>query len=287
MIVFDPKEHKYTYAGKDPKYKKHPFVSTTTFIGWFKNPFDGDYWSLYKALKDYYMEIGKEEDKWNSVKRKVGGWQNVVDFYRKHEQRVDPRVRMDIRVRQQGYLTEWEHKKKVSTDRGSIIHRELEDDVFVAEKFTDRGNVYKVEQADFFYHKVDPATVHSYPECIIYNLEHMVSGMVDRVDKEGIYLDIVDYKTNIEITKSPFMDQKMKVIDLPDANYYHYQMQMSIYGWMLERFGYKVRSLTLEHLVTPDRYSKRVMDIVPYEMEYRPDLVEKMMDYRFNRKLIK
>lgn len=286
MIKFDEKSHTYTYAGSEERYKKKKFVSTTTFIGWFKNKFDEEYWSLYKALKDHYLSFG--EERWNKVKKSAGGWDKVVSFYKKHQSKVDAESRLIIHLKQQKYIADWGHKRKVSNIKGTGIHKDLEDDAFHAREFVgDRGKKHVVQAADFFYHKVDKVSVKSFPECIIYNLDNMLSGTVDRVDKDGIYLDIYDYKTNIEITKEPFMDQKMKVIGLPDANYYHYLLQMSIYGWMLEQFGYKVRSLNLEHLITKDRYSREVVDIVPYEMEYRPDLVEMMLLYRYDKSEIK
>ena len=34
---------------------------------------------------------------------------------------------------------------------------------------------------------------------------------------------------------------------LPDSNFYHYTIQLGIYGWMLEQKGYKVRSLIIEY----------------------------------------
>lgn len=288
MIDFNEKLHKYTYIGTDKRYIGKSFVSATTFIGWFKNPYDSEYWATYKAIKDYYTIIS--EQRWNIIKRFAGGWENVVDFYNRSvlSGKVNFEVQNDIIHRKLDYLTLWKTYSNIANDKGSKIHKDLEDDVIGSKSFVgDDGNVYKVSGQKFFYENPPPSpSSGSYPECIIYNLEYMICGMVDRVEADEIWLDITDYKTNKEVTKEPFKNAKMKILGIPDCNYYHYMLQMSLYGWMLEKFGYKVRSLTLEHLKTKDRYTYKVDDVETIKMEYRPDLIEKMVMYRYKRKHI-
>jgi hypothetical protein len=282
-IDFNEAEHKYTYTGNDPKYIGKPFVSTTTFIGWFKNEFDGEYWATYKAVKDVYDSIGT----FSKIKKAAGGWEGVVDYWRANSHKAPRANQITVEVRKQWYLNDWASKGRIANVKGSKIHKDLEDDVHSAQQFVaDNGKVYGVKKIDRFYEKGITVGDDSYPECIIYNLDFSLSGMVDRVERSGIYLDITDYKTNIKVDKESFRDQTMKVLGIPDSKFNHYQIQMSIYGWMLEQYGYKVRTLTLEHLITESRESERVVDSKTYAMEYRPDWVEKMLEYRFNRKAI-
>lgn len=293
-IAFNEEEHKYTYIGDNPKYKKKPFVSATTFIGWFKNDFDGDYWSSYKAIKDHYSNIS--DRRWSQIKYAAGGWENVVQYYLDNQHRASLHTRSDITNRKNAYLEEWALSGKIANEKGTGLHKDLEDDYFHSQQVIgENKKTYSVAKPQpnkengylGFYNLQEKEGQSIYPECVIYNLEYMISGMVDRVDRDGIYLDIVDYKTNIKIEKDAFMDQVLFILGIPDAKYYHYQIQMSLYGWMLEKFGYKVRSLTLEHLITESRSSSKVLDTISYPMEYRPDWIEKLVEYRFKKDRIK
>lgn len=278
-IAFDPVQHRYTYVGNDDRYKHINFLSTTQFIDKFKNKFDAYYWSMYKAIKDY--SIGISEANWVNVKRKAGGWEKVVHYYNKNVSEIQLKVRAEIEHRALTYRNDWVKKGDISKVKGTGIHQDLEDDFIVAQEFTKEKTNFKVHAGTFFYEELRSEGCESYPECIIYNLENALSGMVDRVERDGLFLDITDYKTNIEIKTEAFMKQTMKILGIPDCSYWHYTLQMSIYGWMLEQFGYTIRSLSLEHLITENRESKKVVDIKVYPIQYRPDLVKEMLQYRY------
>lgn len=278
-IAFDPKEHRYTYVGSDPQYQDIVFLSATQFIGKFKNPFDGLYWSTYKAIKDYCESISANN--WYQVKRRAGGWQNVVSYYKTNIQDIPEKTQKNIAKRAMDYRNDWNHKGAIANAKGTDIHEDLEVDFITAQEFAKERTNFTISSNNYFYEDHLITGSECYPECISYNLDYAICGMVDRIEREDHYLDITDYKTNLEIKKEPFMNQMMKVLDIPDVNYYHYTIQMSLYGWMLEKFGYTIRSLSLEHLITESRESKKVVDIVTHSIEYRPDLIEKMLPYRY------
>jgi len=41
---------------------------------------------------------------------------------------------------------------------------------------------------------------------------------------------------------------KSPIGHLMDCNYIHYELQMSMYAWMLEQFGFTVRNIAFHHL---------------------------------------
>ena len=215
-IAFDPVKHKYTYIGDDPKHKDIKFLSTTTFIKKFKNEFESFYWSYYKAIKNHCLAVS--EDNWRRVKQKAGGWNKVYDYYINNIDSIPGFQVMDIERRATEYRKQWEELGKIAREKGSEIHSNLENDFINAVEFEHNGNVYEVKANLFFYELGITEGTDSYPECIIYNLDHGLSGMVDRIEREGIYLDISDYKTNVKIETEAFMDNKMKVLDVPDSS---------------------------------------------------------------------
>ena len=102
------------------------------------------------------------------------------------------------------------------------------------------------------------------------------TGQADVVERIGDEVHIKDYKTSKSIDFEAFMDNKMlePVQELPDTNYSKFTLQLSLYGWMLEELGYKIKSLTIIHL---DRITGN--PIQDYPLAYRKDLVTKLLEH--------
>lgn len=97
-----------------------------------------------------------------------------------------------------------------------------------------------------------------YPELLLWNDEYQIAGQGDEPYIESIglkrYVDIKDFKTNKEIKMESYKDWKKgyqmmqgPLKHLQCCTYTHYQLQLSLYGWMLEQHGYIVRNLIVEH----------------------------------------
>ncbi len=98
-----------------------------------------------------------------------------------------------------------------------------------------------------------------YPELIISDDEYKVAGTADRVFFETIlgqrFVDIDDYKTNQDIPKKSFYvrGQGYKMMNYPvnhlmDCKHSYYNLQTSIYAYLLERKGFIVRKTGYHHL---------------------------------------
>lgn len=259
-VIFEPKGHKY-YNERNDQY-----TSVTTLIGKYKNPFDEEYWATYKSIK---IVLGNR-NMFDIFKKEAGGWENVVAYWS-----ANPILLDEVLDKILEFKKKWEQERKAACDRGTREHLKREEMMksckLIRGTSKHTRNIYlPVSSNSIMSYSNENA---AYAEALVWNHQYQIAGQVDRVEQEGIELDIKDYKTNKKITKEPFMGRTMfhPLRDVPDANYYHYQLQMSLYGWILEQVGYKVRSLELIHVTeTGD---------VSYQVRYMPGWIEKMLHH--------
>ncbi len=91
----------------------------------------------------------------------------------------------------------------------------------------------------------------------MWNEEFRIAGQADKVIIED-YIDIDDYKTSKKIDtvsfkhyENGYVMMKSPVYNLMDCNFFHYTLQLSIYGWMLSKVLNKpVRNLRIYHTIT-------------------------------------
>lgn len=85
----------------------------------------------------------------------------------------------------------------------------------------------------------------TFPELKIWRHDYAIAGRMDKPTIEttgtGRYLHIEDYKTNRKIAKEGFNGAMMTgpLSHLPDAEWYHYAFQLSLYQFMGEYHGFK------------------------------------------------
>jgi hypothetical protein len=87
-------------------------------------------------------------------------------------------------------------------------------------------------------------------EWLVYDEMSKICGSIDMVyfNKEDNTLNIFDWKRSKKITKDSFGKYaKTECINhIPDANYFHYSLQLNIYKAILEKnYGFKVKDLNL------------------------------------------
>lgn len=235
-IAFDEAQHKYRRRGTE-------YISVTTLIHRYCEPFDGEYWSVYKAVKDVLSKYHE----WQNFKWSCGGWENVVGTY--NSRKVKPHWQ-EVQARKQYYLDKWAEAGRIARDKGTKVHKDLEDEINDSISIKHEGGEVMIPTPGVAMH--DPLTQERnavIAEPIVFNDRYQIAGMVDRVDKRGQVIDITDHKTSKEITKVAFMDKVLldPVQHIPDANYYVYSLQLSLYAWMLEQFGYKIGKLQIGH----------------------------------------
>lgn len=106
--------------------------------------------------------------------------------------------------------------------------------------------------------------------------------MADIVIKNGNEVIIGDWKTNKEIKTKGYFDKKTNKVQcmkyplnkIPDVNYYHYTLQMSIYMWLLQQQYPDITcgGLFIWHIDHDGNETK-------YDCEYLKDDVERLLKH--------
>ena len=267
--TFKEDTHQYFYMGKE-------FISVTTLIKEYAGKFDSKHWSTYKAVKDV-MEYYNE---WTIYKKQAGGWENVVNFWSSNPTRLD-----EILDRKKYYLDLWEEEGRVARVKGTLAHNEKEQEIkgHITSRTASAGEFVEVplgiNEAAIMEGDFDSQGV--FAELLVWNEAYGVAGQVDKVIKRKKHIDLEDYKTNKKLATVGFRGAMMKypLNSLPDCNISHYQIQLSLYAWMLQKRGYHIGKLIIRHI--PDSRTD-----IPIEVEYRPDLVELMLNHYAKRRKI-
>ena len=180
----------------------------------------------------------------------------------------------------------WDLEKNRACNDGSNFHNEQE------EEDIKNNNAIANHETDAIY---DLSTLNDgiYTELMIWDDEYLICGKSDKViistDEKNLnpYISIKDYKTNKELkinynfinknTGEPVVNKYMlePISHLVDCNYIHYTLQLSLYAYMLERKGFKVKDLELLH--TPN-YDKNNMK--SYQLPYMREEIIAMLNTR-------
>jgi hypothetical protein len=186
-----------------------------------------------------------------------------LSFYKRR--REDPSI-TPSKIRK-----EW----KATRDNGTAVHKEIHEYINGTRDLTNDNNPRSVAAYNFYdslLSKYSSCEVH--PEQVVYSEELKIAGTVDLVvDLGDNTLILVDWKTNAQIRQEAYKGETGLGVcsDLPNTNYSHYTLQLSLYAYILERdYGYTVDKLYLVHLME-DRFE-------PYRIQYRKDKILEMVN---------
>lgn len=278
-LYFNSDKHQYVF-GTAPT-KGNVFISVTTLIGLFKAKFDSDYWSYYKGLQ---RALGIEDKKeFSTLLRRR--WQFDFDSKNKkdltHIGMLNGISEKELLEAQNIILHEWKITNTTATTKGSKFHAFRENKAYVDKGAEHEGIFVKLieelpEGLEDLHH---PLYSISIPELRLYNEEFMLAGTADEIfvnpDKT---FSISDFKTNkkIDLTNK-YQKMSYPLEHLEDNNFNHYCLQISIYAWMLEQFGYKPDTLKFLHVVIDE--DDNVLSETPYYTHYMKKEVEDMLNY--------
>lgn len=273
-IAFEEEAHIY-YDVTQPDQK---FISVTTLIHSFTQPFDKEFWSAYKALEKLL-----DKDSWAIEKKSL---LNTKKFDKvlleMHE--IDEN---DFNREQQAILDAWDEENRKSCERGTRIHADLENSFYKKGKDID---ISKYQIGGKFECRKDYNDLDLengiYPEYLISRVSPdgklRIAGQIDLLVKKGNKFIIGDWKTNKKIETKSFYNKntkssvKMKypLNTLDDVNYYHYALQLSTYAWMIQQLdpAYEIEDLVLVHFDHND-------NMTVYHMPYLKDEVIKMLAF--------
>lgn len=278
-VAFNNDEHCYWNVDDNEKY-----ISVTTLIHQFTQPFDKEFWSAYKALEKLLPK-----DSWAIEKKSLLNThkfdKSILELYDISEN--------DFNQTQQGILDDWDNENKRSCERGTRIHEEIENSFY---KNSTNISLQKFGIGGKFECKKDYPELDLeygvYPEYLISRESDdgilRIAGQVDLIVKSGNEITIIDHKTNKKIDmKSGFntatkQNAKMQypLNNLMDCNFYHYTMQLSTYAWMLQKINpnFIIKDLILNH------YDHEGNNTI-YHCDYLKTEVERMLCF-YKKKLI-
>ena len=273
-VAFQEENHKYF----DLDNPSNTYISVTTLIEKFAQPFDKDFWSKYKALEKLLAP-----DEWKIEKKSILAThkipKEILSTYNISE--------LDFNKAQQDILDEWDKTNAESCERGTKIHSELENSMYnmganVSLKKFGVGGKFVCDKGRTALDLENGV----YPEYLISRVSPdgvlRIAGQIDLLVKKGNEIYILDWKTNKEIKqKAGFNTQTRSEVKmlyplnlLPDCNYYHYALQLSTYAWMLQMINpdFVIKDLILVHFDHNDNQTV-------YNMPYLKKEVEAMLKF--------
>lgn len=278
-VAFNDESHCYWNVNDNEKY-----VSVTTLIHRFTQPFDKDFWSAYKALEKLIPKESWAVEKKSLLNSKKVDME-ILSLYNISEN--------DFNKTQQDILDAWDEENRKSCERGTKIHAELENSFY---KEAHDISLQKFGIGGKFECKKDYSELDLeygvYPEYLIYRESEdgilRIAGQVDLIVKSGNEITICDWKTNKKIDQKSFYNTKTRssakmkypLNNLDDVNFYHYTMQLSTYAWMLQKINpnFIIKDLILVHF---DHNGKNTL----YHCDYLKKEVERML-YFYKKEII-
>ena len=236
-IAFEESNHTYTNLST-----KEIYPSVTKFISKFHQPFDAD---------------------------KVAF--NLVTTNYKYKQRFrDLPIDESVEI----LKSEWSKRTQIGTFIHNTLETHLQGGIVEDKSKGDKWN-NRIKQLIKAYEKLNLKEIYPThlfcPEMIVYSDDYQLAGQADLIliDHLNKSISIFDYKTNQKgIEKKGFNGRKMfsPVEHLPDANYHHYSLQLSLYAYFLEKeFNYRVNEL---NLLWVDTNSTDSINIEKIEIRY-------------------
>ncbi len=223
-VKFLPEDHKYVSV--DPA-EDISWMSVTSLISKLKQPFEAE-------------KIAEK-----SSKNKRSKWYGMT---------------------KDQILSVWKAESERAITVGNWYHNQREEDLLGLDSIERHGKVIPImqPQADTSGLKVAPdqrLTDGMYPEHFVYMKSLGICGQSDLVEVIDGVVHITDYKTNKEIRSESYKDweglsQKMNhpVSHLDDCNLNHYNLQLSIYMYMILKHNPRLKpgTLMIQHIMFED-----------------------------------
>lgn len=269
----------HTYYDKKTMRK---CISVTQLISHYCTEFDENFWSAYKAL-----EFICEPDVWSIIRGRLLSTKRFTDVTLEYLEKTYHIDRNLFLIKQEEIKAEYKKKRDEACERGTKIHLGRELSMYGKKDFDFRPYGFKDLYGQFFCyqdHSVIELERGVYPEFLIYaDFDGLlVSGQADLLICDGLDVYLGDYKTNREIKKTSYFDQRRKkyqmmkppLNNIMDSTFNHYALQLSLYGRMLQQNDPKlnIKQLQIIHI---DHDNNETI----YEVPYLKSDVERMLKH--------
>ena len=185
------------------------------------------------------------KEKFISVTTLLGKYKKPFDK-EFHARRVANREGVPIEM----VLEMWENEKNKACDRGTNIHKLLEDYIEYGEVNDTFSWLYKSYDKSVEWHVDSFNKILS--ESVLYNEEFKIAGMADLIyEHKNDEFTVGDFKTNKKFRfSSPFGERMLEPVDhLHNCEFNVYALQLSMYAYMYEKqTGKKCRKCVIFYL---------------------------------------
>lgn len=209
-MAFEEDAHIY-YDVTQPEKK---FISVTTLIEKFGQPFDKDFWSAYKALEKLLSKSDFDIEKKSLLNTKKFN-KTILEAYD-----IDENL---FNKEQQAILDAWDEENRRSCERGTKIHAELENSFYKKGKDIDLS---KYQIGGKFECLKDHTALDLengvYPEYLISRVSAdgklCIAGQIDLLIKKGNKIIIGDWKGLPLDTEIPTLEGWSTIADLQEGD---------------------------------------------------------------------
>lgn len=247
-------------------------ISVTGILREYKS-FSRDFWLQYKAL-----EALVPESEWNNVKIQLLKTKRIDD---KILQLVDP---VEFEVKKQEIDLEWKQKNEEAKQTGITVHEAIRDALIV--DFPNAVKKYRLEgelrSPDLFL----TASSGLFPEQrmeLLIDEEVNLIGVADMISiKDGI-VNCIDWKTDEEgikfksrydMSKKSTKRLKYPMQKFEDCSGINYQLQLSLYMWMILKLRPDLKPGKLQIVHIKDMKIRNI-----YDVEYLEKDIEKLIKW--------
>lgn len=300
MIQFEEKAHRYFDA------QNNTYTSATQFIEKFCHKFEDqeEFWLLYKAIQ-YVSNIDKPlkikkyslslDQQINTIIFDEDQYNNYIAYalracgksVEKLRAIFDDKDLLALELASDLIKQHWRSENEISKVKGTTFHNWKEDLQFESKVYKFRNTTLNVVDTEI--KSLENLEEGVYPELRLWNQDYFLAGTSDQViilpHKKAI---IRDWKTNKEfVLTNKYQRLKEPLTHLEDTHFNHYSLQLSLYAWMLEQFGYEVIHLEVEHFdLKPIGDKWEIVNNRVFELPYLREEIQNMLDYAFIQKNI-
>jgi len=192
---------------------------------------------------------------------------------------------------EEGKVSYWKKQWKESSLHGTRVHHLIEQfmlgraqDIALTTGGYEQRDINKYNQAKQWLIKFMDTrrSARINPEFILYDDKIGVAGQIDLLLTDNEHITIVDYKTNSKIDQSGYKGKKAKfpIDTIDDCKLEQYSLQLSLYAYILEKKGLKVKDLILLHI--------KEDGVKSFEIDYKvyKPLIEKILEHKKNLELV-
>lgn len=217
---------------------------------------------IFKEEGHVYESIQNDNIDWTSVTSFIGNFKPKFDREGQAKKSAKNKRSKWYGMTPEEIMQAWDNETKRAIKLGNWYHNQREADMLNFKTIERNGTEVPIIKPIIEDDGTKVAPVQKldegvYPEHLVYLKSAGLCGQADLVEVVNGHINITDYKTNKEIKQKGFTNwegitAKMykPVSHLDDCNLNHYNLQLSIYAYIIKKHNpkLKVGKLTIQHV---------------------------------------